>query len=55
MLYYKAKELQINLREIQPEEYILTDDEPNPQIEMVQEFEQLAMNAVEFDSMFGTH
>jgi hypothetical protein len=30
MLYYKAKELQINIGSVQPDEFILTDDEPNP-------------------------
>jgi hypothetical protein len=29
MLYYKAKELQISLSYPHPEEFILTDDEPN--------------------------
>ena len=37
MLYYKAKELQINIST--PEEYILTDDEPQPQNEIISEFE----------------
>ena len=57
MLYYKAKELQINLSSplVHDQEYILTDDEPNPQQELVTEFEQLALNAVEFDTLFGTH
>lgn len=53
-LYYSAKELQINFGQIpQPDEYILTDDEP--QHNVISDFEQIALNAVEFDSLFGTH
>jgi hypothetical protein len=56
LLYYSAKELQINFSQIMPpDEYILTDDEPNQLNDMIRDFEQIALNAVEFDSLFGTH
>jgi len=55
MLYYKAKELQINLHSpALDHEYILTDDD-KPQQTFIEEFSNLALNAVEFDSLFGTH
>ena len=55
-LYYYAKELQINLSQVaHPEEYILMDDEPSEKINIVADFEEIALNAVEFDQLFGPH
>lgn len=32
----------------------MTDEEPHPNT-VIGDFEQIALNAVEFDSLFGTH
>ena len=54
MLYYRAKELNISMELLFPDEFILTDDEP-AQPGIIAEFEHLARIAEEFDSLFGTH
>lgn len=47
MLYYKAKELNINFELMQPHDAAFSL--------MITEFEQLAKIAEDFDNLFGTH
>ena len=50
-LFYKAKELNINLEKIP----LATSSEDERNSGMIAEFEQLARIAEEFDTLFGTH